>query len=74
MGNDLHSGTGQGNIFLGEYCKIKSEYILKSSENKQLGALIRVQISNKNQYRLTLAFIDDNNMYLNGPEFQQKIQ
>ena len=72
--DDDHGGIGQGNLFSGESCKVKSYLIFRNIEEKELGIIVKIPISNSNVQRSAVAFVDDTSFYTAGEDFKIKMQ
>jgi len=60
---DKHGGTGQGNLFTGKSCKVKSCLIINRVEEKGIGIIIVTPISLNKVKRTVIAFVDNSSFY-----------
>jgi len=67
-------GTGQGNSVSGAIYRDTSCLIFKYLEDKNLGAMLKDPISKEIIQRIAIAFVDDTDFYMNGPNYEQKMQ
>jgi len=69
---DTYRGIGQGNLFSGEACKIKSCKIIKKIKNENIGAIIEAPVSKEIDQRAAIAFVNDTSFYSNGYNVESK--
>jgi len=71
---EKYVGTGQGNQFLGESCKVKLEIIIQTIVEKDLSAIVKLTMSDKQMIRLAILFVDDTCSYSNRKECESKMK
>ena len=71
---NLIGGTGQVNSFLGEACKAKSCRIISTIEEKELGLIVKLLITNTCKQWSAIAFVDNTSFFGKGSNVNEKVQ
>ena len=71
---EKYAGTGQGNQFSGESCKVKLGIIIQTIAEKDLSAIVKLTMSDKQMIRPEILFVDDTSSYSNRKECESKMQ